>query len=589
MTCPRHLALPFAMLLLGATAAMHGAHGQLQAPEAASGRAAPVAAAKAGRFMIAAANPQAVEAGLGVLRAGGSAVDAAIAVQMVLALVEPQSSGIGGGAFLVHYDAATRTTTTFDGRETAPSAAAPDRFLGADGKPLKFIAAAVGGRSVGVPGLLRMLERAHGLHGKLDWQKLFEPAISLSEKGFAVSPRLSWLLGVEKSLPKVEPANAYFYRPDGAPWPAGHILVNKPLADTLRLVATEGAKVFYGGDIARDIVATVTGAPANPGDLSLEDLAAYKPEERAPVCGPYRVWVVCGMGPPSSGGLTVLQILGMLQEFDLKALKPMSAEAVHLMAEAMRLAYADRGLYMADADFVKVPVKGLIDSGYLKARAKEIQPGKAMGKAKPGEPPQKDTRVGPDHWGRDDSPELPSTSHISVVDAAGNAVSMTTTIEDQFGSRLMVHGFLLNNQLTDFSFSPTDEGKPVANRVEPRKRPRSSMAPTLVFDKDGKLVMTVGSPGGSAIINYVVKTIVGVLDWGLDMQQAVALPNVGSRGGPTELEKGTEAEGLKAPLEAMGHRVAILAFTSGIQGIMVAPAGLVGGADPRREGVAHGD
>ncbi|MCK6449947.1 MAG: gamma-glutamyltransferase [Alphaproteobacteria bacterium] len=588
-TCWRVFALTFAALLTGAPAGFGGALAQPQAPEAASGRAAPVAAAKAGRHMVAAANPLAVEAGLGILRAGGSAVDAAIAAQMVLNLVEPQSSGIGGGAFLLHYDAATKSTTTFDGRETAPMAASPDRFLGADGKPMKFIEAAVGGRSVGVPGLLRMLERAHGLYGKLDWAKLFQPAIDLSVKGFAVSPRLAALLAVEKSLPKVEPANAYFYRPDGTPWPAGHTLVNKPLADVLRLVASDGAKTFYGGDIARDIVATVTGAPANPGDMTLEDLSSYKPEERAPVCGPYRVWVVCGMGPPSSGGLTVLQILGMLQEFDLKSLAPMSAEAVHLMAEAMRLAYADRGLYMADADYVKVPVKGLIDGDYLKARAKEIQPGKAMGKAKPGEPPQRDTRARPDQWGRDDSLELPSTSHIAVIDADGNAVSMTTTIEDQFGSRLMVHGFLLNNQLTDFAFSPTDEGKPVANRVEPRKRPRSSMAPTLVFDRDGKLVMTVGSPGGSAIINYVVKTIIGVLDWGMDIQQAIALPNVGSRGGATELEKGTAAEALKPALDAMGHQVAVLAFTSGIQGIVVTPAGLVGGADPRREGIARGD
>jgi gamma-glutamyltranspeptidase/glutathione hydrolase len=545
--------------------------------------------ARATRHMVAAADPRAVEAGLAMLRAGGSAIDAAIAAEMVLNLVEPQSSGIGGGAFIVHYDAASKTTATFDGRETAPAAAAADRFLGPDGKPMKFLEAALGGRSVGVPGLLRVLEQTHKRYGKLPWQALFEPAIQLADKGFAVSPRLNWLLTVEKALPKAEPASAYFYRPDGTPWPAGHILANKPFASALDMIAREGADAFYKGAIARAIVAAVTQAPGNPGDMTLADLAEYRAIERPPVCGPYRVWVVCGMGPPSSGGLTVLQILGMLQEFDLKALKSLSAEAVHLMAEAMRLAYADRGVYMADADFVKVPVKGLIDPAYLKSRAALIRPGKAMGKAQPGEPPQKDTRAVPAEWGRDDSLELPSTSHISVVDAEGNAVSMTTTIEDQFGSRLMVHGFLLNNELTDFSFSPTDEGRPVANRVEPRKRPRSSMAPTLVFDRDGKLVLSVGSPGGSAIINYVAKTIIAVLDWGMDIQQAIALANVGSRGGATELEKGTEAEALKPALEAMGHQVQVVVFTSGTQGIAVGPAGLAGGADPRREGVARGD
>ncbi|MCC7048482.1 MAG: gamma-glutamyltransferase [Alphaproteobacteria bacterium] len=561
-----------------------------RAPEAPSGRATATAAVKAERFMLAAANPLAADAGAAMLRRGGSVIDAAIAAQLVLNLVEPQSSGIGGGAFILYYDAASRTTTSFDGRETAPAAARPDRFLGADGQPMKFMEAVIGGRSVGVPGLLRALELAHKLHGKLPWEALFQPAVELSAKGFAVSPRLNTLLAAEKALGKVEPANAYFYRPDGSPWPVGHILVNKPLAEVLGAIARDGADAFYRGDIARDIVATIALAPANPGDMTMADLAGYRAVERPPVCGPYRIWVVCGMGPPSSGGLTVLQILGMLQEFDLKALKPLSAEAVHLMAEAMRLAYADRGLYMADADFVKVPAKGLVDPDYLTSRAALIQPGKAMAKAEPGQPPQKDTRVLPADRGRDDSLELPSTSQISAVDAEGNAIAMTTTIEDQFGSRLMVHGFLLNNELTDFAFSPTDHGRPVANRIEARKRPRSSMSPTLVFDRDGRLVMTVGSPGGSAIINYVVKTIVAVLDWGMDIQQAIALANVGSRGGATELEKGTEAEALKPALEAMGHKVAVLEFTSGTQGIVRGAGGtLTGGADPRREGVARGD
>lgn len=581
---PRWLAFALVLLPLGGAPAP-----AQQAPEAAGARAAAVPAARAAKFMVAAANPLAVDAGVAVLRQGGGAIDAAIAAQLVLNLVEPQSSGIGGGAFILHYDAASRTTTSYDGRETAPAAATADRFLGPDGKPMRFLEAAVGGRSVGVPGLLRALERAHRHHGRLPWETLFEPAIRLADKGFPVSPRLNALLAAEKALPGIEPANAYFYRPDGTPWPVGHVLANKPFAAVLDTIAREGADAFYKGDVARDIVATVTQAPANPGDLTLADLAAYRAVERPPVCGPYRVWVVCGMGPPSSGGLTVLQILGMLQEFDLKALKPLSAEAVHLMAEAMRLAYADRALYMADADFVTVPVKGLIDPDYLKERAALIRPGRAMGKAAAGAPPQKDTRVAPAGWGADDSLELPATSHISVVDAEGNAVAMTTTIEDQFGSRLMVHGFLLNNQLTDFAFSPTDGGRPVANRIEPRKRPRSSMAPALVFDREGRLVMALGSPGGSAIINYVVKTIVAVLDWGLDIQQAIALPNVGSRGGATELEKGTEAEALKPALEAMGHEVALVVFTSGTQGIVVGPGGLVGGADPRREGVARGD
>jgi len=550
---------------------------------AAPAHAAEPAAAK--RQMAIAANPLAAEAGRQILRQGGSALDAAIAMQMVLNLVEPQSSGIGGGAFIVHYDAAARRTATYDGRETAPAAAKPDRFIGPDGKPLPFRQAVAGGLSVGVPGVLRALELAHKAHGKLEWAKLFEPAIRLSAQGFAVSPRLSILLGEEKALRDHPQARAYFYAPDGAPWPPGHVLKNPDLARTLEAVARGGADAFYRGETARRIAAAVKGAAKNPGDLTEADIAAYRAVERAPVCGPYRVWLVCGMGPPSSGGLTVLQILGMLQRFALKAMKPMSAEAVHVIAEAMRLAYADRGLYMADADFVKVPAKGLVDPAYLAGRAALIVPGNAFDKAEPGEPPGREARL----WGRDASPELPSTSHLVAVDARGNAVSMTTTIEDGFGARLMVDGFLLNNELTDFSFQPTDNGKPVANRVEGRKRPRSSMSPTLVFDRGGRLVMAVGSPGGSAIINYVAKTVIGVLDWGLDIQAAIELPNFGSRGGAAELEKGTAAEALKPALEAMGHKVAAVTFTSGLHGIVLAPSGLWGGADPRREGVALGD
>jgi gamma-glutamyltranspeptidase/glutathione hydrolase len=541
--------------------------------------------AAAGRQMVAAANPLAAEAGREILRAGGSALDAAVAMQMVLNLVEPQSSGIGGGAFILHYDADAKKTTTYDGRETAPAAAKPERFLGSDGKPLPFRQAVAGGLSVGVPGVLRALDLAHKAHGKLAWSKLFEPAIRLSAQGFAVSPRLSSLLAEEKALRDDPIARAYFYAPDGAPWPPGHVLKNPDFARTLETVARGGADAFYRGEIARRVAAAVAGSARNPGDLTEADIAAYRAVERAPVCGPYRAWLVCGMGPPSSGGLTVLQILGMAQRFDLKAMKPMSAEAVHVIAEAMRLAYADRGLYMADADFVKVPAKGLVDPAYLASRAKLIAPDKAMDKAEPGEPPGREARL----WGRDASPELPSTSHLVAVDARGNAVSMTTTIEDAFGARLMVDGFLLNNELTDFSFQPADGGKPVANRVEGGKRPRSSMSPTLVFDAGGRLVLAVGSPGGSAIINYVAKTLIGVLDWGLDVQAAIELPNFGSRGGAAELEKGTAAEALKPALEAMGHKVSVIPFASGLHGIALTPVGLRGGADPRREGVALGD
>jgi gamma-glutamyltranspeptidase/glutathione hydrolase len=577
----RPLALAAALLVGAGLASPAPAQ---QAPEAATGRTAK-AAATATKYMAAAANPLATEAGLRILRAGGSAVDAAIAIQLVLNLVEPQSSGIGGGAFIVHWTATAKKLATYDGRETAPAAATPERFLGPDGKALRFIDAVVGGKSVGVPGTLRVLEMAHGAHGKLPWAQLFEPAIELAENGFPMPARLHNLLRGEKNLGLYEPAKSYFYNADGSPKAIGETMVNKPFAEVLRQVARNGADAFYTGEIARDIVAAIRNAPVNAGDMTESDLAGYRPKERDAVCGPYRIHVVCGMGPPSSGALTVLQILGVLAEFDMSKIKPDSRDAAHLFAEAGRIAYADRGLYMADGDFVNVPVRGLIDPGYLRTRARLVDPAKAMGKASPGEPPFRQGGL----LGQDDSLELPATSHISVIDGQGNALSMTTTIEDGFGARLMVRGFLLNNELTDFAFTPVDDGKPVANRIEPGKRPRSSMSPTLVFDREGKLVMTVGSPGGSAIINYVAKTLVGVLDWGLDIQKAIDLPNIGSRGGATELEKGTTAEALKAPLEAMGHEVRVLDFTSGLQGIVVTANGLVGGADPRREGVALGD
>jgi len=551
-------------------------------PEAATGRT-DKSAVHAKRQMVAAANPLAAEAGRKMLRAGGSAVDAAIATQMVLNLVEPQSSGIGGGAFLVIWNAKKKALTTVDARETAPAAAKPDRFLGSDGKPLRFYDAVVGGRSVGVPGVLRGLELAHKAHGRLPWAKLFEPAIELAENGFPISPRLNGLLESERYLAKTPAAATYFYQADGRPKPTGTILVNKPLAETLRTIAKGGPDAFYSGEIARDIVAAVRGA-VNAGDLTEADLASYRAKERPAVCGPYRRYEVCGMGPPSSGGLTLLQILGILEGFDLETEAPWSIRGLHLLTEAERLAYADRGLYMADSDFVSVPVKGLTDRAYLKSRRMQIKPDASLKTAQPGSPPLSTASLG-----TDDALELPSTTQISIVDRFGNAVSMTTTIEDQFGSRLMVRGFLLNNQLTDFSFSAEENGKPVANRVEAGKRPRSSMAPTLVFDRNRKLVMVVGSPGGSVIINYVAKTIVATLDWGQDVQSAISFPNIGSRNGPTEIEEGPSAASIAASLKALGHDTRIAEFTSGLQGIVVTKKGLVGGADPRREGVALGD
>ncbi len=570
-----------ALLLLMAAPAM----GQTlaPAPEAATGRISK-ATATAQRFMVAAANPLAAAAGRDILRAGGSAVDAAIAVQLVLNLVEPQSSGLGGGAFLVHWDEAARRVITLDGRETAPAAAKPDRFIGKDGKPMRFVDAVVGGRSVGVPGTPKLLEEAHRRWGKLPWAQVLAPAIKLAEDGFAISPRLNGLLSGEKNLAKDARAAAYFYEADGQAKAVGTILRNPAFAATLRALAERGASAFYEGEIARDIVATVTGHATNPGDMTAADLAAYRVEEREPVCGAYRVWRLCGMGPPSSGAVAVQQMLGILETRDLSRMGS-GAEAAHWFSEAGRLAFADRNLYLADPAFIGIPLPGLIDRDYIRARAGLISPERSMGRARAGEPPNKRAQLLAPSEGIENG-----TSHISVVDGQGNAVSMTTTIEDGFGARLMTAGgFLLNNELTDFSFLPEEDGKPVANRVEPGKRPRSSMAPTLVFDAFGRLYAVVGSPGGSQIIGYVARTLVALLDWKMDPQAAVDLGNFGSRNGPTELEKGTEAEAWKAALEAKGHEIRLVEMTSGIQAIVKTPEGFVGGADGRREGVAIGD
>ncbi|WP_291658153.1 gamma-glutamyltransferase [Bosea sp. (in: a-proteobacteria)] len=555
---------------------------QAPAPEAATGRAVK-SLGTAQRFMAAAANPLAATAGRDILHAGGSATDAAIAIQLVLNLVEPQSSGIGGGAFFIHWDEAGRKVTTLDGRETAPAAAKPDRFM-RDGKPMPFREAVVGGRSVGVPGTLKLLEEAHRRWGKLPWADVVAPALKLAEGGFAISPRLNGLLAGEKDLPKNALAAAYFYEPDGKPKAVGTVLKNLAFAATLRAVAAQGSEAFYKGAIAEDIVATVTSHPTNPGDMTLADLAAYKIEEREAVCGAYRIWRLCGMGPPSSGAVALQQMLGVLEGQDLRRMGP-GADAAHWFSEAGRLAFADRALYLADPAFISVPVRGLIDRDYIRSRAGLVSPERSMGRAKPGDPPHRRAQLLAPSDGIENG-----TSHISVVDADGNAVAMTTTIEDGFGSRLMTRGgFLLNNELTDFNFAPEEDGKPVANRVEPGKRPRSSMAPTLVFDAFGRLHAVVGSPGGSQIIGYVAKTLVALLDWKMDPQQAVDFGNFGSRNGPTELEKGTEAEAWKAALEAKGHEVRLLEMTSGTQAIVKTPEGFLGGADGRREGVAIGD
>ncbi len=534
-------------------------------------------------WMIAIANPLAAEAGARVLRNGGSAADAMVAAQAVLGLVEPQSSGLGGGAFLVWYDAASGALTTLDGRETAPLAASPVLFQDENGEPLEFFDAVVGGRSVGTPGTPALMEEAHRRWGRAPWRMLFSEAIRLAEDGFAVSPRLAASVAEDaERLARFYATRAYFL-PGGVPLQAGAQLRNPDYAETLRALAQGGARAFYTGLIAQDIADTVRSAPGNPGVLTTTDLAIYRVKERAAVCVVYRAHDICGMGPPSSGALTVGQILGMLDSYDLAALGPDSAEAWRLIGDASRLAFADRGRYMADNDFVPVPVKGLVDPAYLAQRAQLLAGDDALPEVAPGAPDFDHALI----WAEDASIEFPSTSHISIVDSYGNALSMTTTIENGFGSRLMVRGFLLNNELTDFSFRSHEDGVPIANRVEPGKRPRSSMAPTIVL-KDGKPVLVVGSPGGSRTIGYVAKTIIAYLDWGLDVQAAISSPNLVNRFGTFDLEEGTAAAGLEEALVGLGYEVSVQDLNSGVHAIAIGE-GLQGGADPRREGIALGE
>jgi gamma-glutamyltranspeptidase/glutathione hydrolase len=587
-----------ALVLAGAMAAAIPAGAQLPAlsreahPDALPSWARPLQprrpAAISNSHMVSAANPLAVEAGLELLRAGGSAADAAVGVQLVLNLVEPQSSGIGGGAFALHWHAAAGRLATYDGRETAPAAARPDRFLAED-KPLAMREAISGGTSVGVPGTTRLLEKLHREHGKLPWAQLFAPAIRLAEQGFPVSPRLRALLrwyGAASFAPR---SRGYFFDGTGSARPVGDLLKNPELAATLRTIAERGADAFYEGPIAQAIVEAVRQAPDRQGDLTLADLAGYRVKEREPICFTYRRNRVCGMGPPSSGGLAVGQALKLVEAFELgkgpgDALNP---RALHLIAEAQRLAFADRDRYIGDPDFVTVP-PSLLDTGYLQARRQLINPLAAMEKASPGTPPQ----IGGLAPGVDDTVEQDGTTHFSIVDRDGNIVSMTSTIEAGFGSRLWAAGFLLNNELTDFSLRPVDgAGRPLANAVGPGKRPRSSMAPTIVFDEAGTPWAVLGSPGGSRIILYVVKTLVALIDWKLDAQEAASLMNFGSRGGPFEIEVDRRAALWHAlRVKPYGHRISADFLESGVHVIVVRPdKRLEGGADPRREGVALGD
>ena len=534
-------------------------------------------------WMVAAANPLAVEAGARILREGGTAADAMVAVQTVLGLVEPQSSGLGGGAFLVWYDAATGEMTTLDGRETAPLDATPRLFQNDDGTTMGFWDAVVGGRSVGVPGTPALMEKAHQMWGRHDWADLFTDAIEHADAGFEVSPRLAELVAGEERLKTFRATRDYFY-PEGEPVGAGDTLVNPAYAATLRAIAAQGADAFYTGHIADGIVATVRTAAGNPGVMTAMDLALYEVKERPAVCAAYRGLDVCGMGPPSSGALTVGQILGMLDTVEMPGSQ--DPAAWRMIGDASRLAFADRGRYMADSDFVPMPTAGLVDPAYLADRAALFTgSATALDSVAPGSPEWDHALL----WGDDASIELPSTSHISIVDAYGNALSMTTTIENGFGSRLMAPGgFLLNNELTDFSFETHDEGRPIANRVEPGKRPRSSMAPTIVLE-NGEPVLVIGSPGGSRIIGYVAQAIIAHVDWGMNVQAAVAMPHAVNRFGTFDVEEGTSAADLETPLTDMGFEVSVRSLNSGLHAIAITETGLEGGADPRREGIALGE
>ena len=550
-------------------------------PEAATGYVEKQAF-EAKDYMVVAANPYASWAGKNILEKGGSAIDAAVAVQSMLSLVEPQSSGIGGGAFILYWDNKNKVLHTFDGRETAPKAVNSHWFIQGN-KPMRWIDAVVGGKSVGVPGAVKALEMAQKEFGKLPWNTLFDDTIKTAEDGFKVSPRLAKLVALDYHPGlKTFPASSTYFFPAGLPLKEGTVKKNKKLAKTLKGIAEKGSDYLLKGEVAEKIVKAVNNAEINPGQMTLEDLASYEPVKREPVCGLYHEKRICGMAPPSSGGVNVYQILKMLEGFDLSQYAPDSVEFANLYTQASALSYADREKFIADSDFTNLPFAAMINTAYLERRAESISVDKEWRRKRAGNP-YADANVA-----LGTSMELPNTSHVSIVDKEGNAVSMTTSIEFMFGSGIMVEGFLLNNQLTDFSFSPTKNRFPVPNRAEPGKRPRSAMSPTMVFDKEGNLEVVVGSPGGSRIVSYVAQTLIGVLDFGLDIQQAINLPKITNRNDYTALEKGTPIAELEAPLKALGHNVKVVDLNSGLHGIQFKSGKLIGGADPRREGIAVG-
>ena len=535
---------------------------------------------------VSSADPRGTDAGLAMLKRGGNAMDAIAATLLALTVVEPQSSGIGGGGLLVYQPAGAKAPLTFDGREKAPLAATPDYFMGADGKPQPRRDATPGGKSVGVPGNVAMLALAHGQQGKLPWATVFEPAIALARGGYEITPRMARAIaGSAETLGRSAEARALFLNPDGTPRAAGSRIVNEPLAQTLEAIAKGGPGAFYKGAVAAQIVDRVRTAPTNPSVMTLADLSGYEAKQRAPVCTAYRQWRVCGMGPPSAGGIAVLAILKQLEGFDLGKLGPDSPVAWHLIAESERLAFADRAMFGGDGDFVSVPVAGLIAPDYLQARGKLISASATMARAEPGSPKGAQPRT-PAPGG-----EVPSTTHFAAADAAGNVASLTSTVEGSFGSSLVAGGMVLNNELTDFSFEPTAGGAPVANRVEGGKRPRSSMSPSIVYDNKGRAVLAIGAAGGMTIPAQVAKAIIGVLDFKLAVADAIALPTLYVSDDLVIVEKSAQGEKLVAmqpALEKLGHRVVAAPLPLKANGLERIAGGWRGGADPRSEGNSAG-